>query len=51
MVKSRDTRMPTTRAIAGSSTPARIIAPSRVRSSIAHSAAAKTTAIRLMARR
>ena len=32
--------MPTTRAIAGSSTPARIIAPSRVRSSSAHSAAA-----------
>src|SRR5438093_13090358 len=50
-VKSRDTRMPTTRAIAGSSTPARIIAPRRVRSRSAHSAIANTTAIRLMASR
>ena len=32
--------MPTTRAIAGSSTPARIIAPSRVQSSSSHSATA-----------
>src|SRR2546427_3050052 len=32
-VKSRETRIPTTRAIAGSSAPARIIAPSRVRRS------------------
>ena len=51
IVKSRETRMPTTRAIGASSTPARIIAPSRVRSSNAHSAAANTTAIRLTARR
>src|SRR5438132_7636346 len=43
--------MPTTSAIAGSSTPARIIAPRRVRSRSAHSATANTTAIRLMARR
>src|SRR5712692_11273116 len=51
IVKSCETRMPTTRAIAGSSTPARIIAPSRVRSSSAHSPAAKITAMTAMARR
>src|SRR5262245_34781817 len=51
IVNSRDTRMPQTRAMAGSSTPARIIAPRRVRSRSAHSAAANTTAIRLMASR
>ena len=51
MVKRRETRMPTTRAIAGSSTPARIMAPSRVRSSSAHSAAAKTTAMTMIASR
>ena len=51
MVNSRDTRMPTTRAICGSSTPARIMAPSRVRSSISQSAMANTTAMTMMARR
>ena len=51
MVKSCETRMPTTRAICGSSTPARIMAPSRVRSSISHSAMATTTAIRITAMR
>src|SRR6266705_6833229 len=51
MVKSRETRMPTTRAIAGSSTPARIIAPSRVRSRSAQSATANTIAMRLIASR
>ena len=45
MVKSCDTRMPTTRAICGSSTPARIMAPSRVRSSMSQSAIANTTAM------
>ena len=49
MVKSWETRMPSTRA--GSSTPARIMAPSRVRSSKAHSPAAKAMAMRLMASR
>ena len=38
MVKSCETRMPTTRAMSGSSTPARIMAPSRVRSSSSQSA-------------
>src|SRR5712691_2712882 len=51
IVNSLDTRMPTTRAIDGSSTPARIIAPSRVRSRSAHRPAANTTATRLTARR
>src|SRR5499427_5036854 len=51
IVNSWDTRMPQTRAMAGSSTPARIIAPRRVRSRSAHSATANTTAIRLMASR
>ena len=51
MVKSRETRMPVTRAIAGSSTPARIMAPSRVRSIRTQSAAAKITAMTLMASR
>src|SRR5215813_10100751 len=51
MVNSCDTRMPQTRAMAGSSTPARIIAPRRVRSRSAHSATANTTAIKLMASR
>src|SRR5499427_6545548 len=51
IVNSFDTRMPQTRAMAGSSTPARIIAPRRVRSRSAHSATANTTAIRLMASR
>src|SRR5712691_6786426 len=51
MVKSCETLMPVTRAISGSSTPARIIAPSRVRSSSAHSPTAKITAMTLMARR
>ena len=51
MVKSRETRMPVTRAIAGSSTPARIMAPSRVRSIRIHSAAAKITAMTLTASR
>ena len=37
MVKSAETRMPTARAIAMSSTPARIIAPRRVRSISSHS--------------
>src|SRR5712691_10263020 len=50
-VKSCETLMPVTRAIAGSSTPARIIAPSRVRSSSAHSPPAKITAMTAMARR
>ena len=45
MVNSRDTRMPATRAIAGWSTPAPIVAPSRVRSRSAQSPAAKATAI------
>ena len=51
MVKSCDTRMPTTRAMSGSSTPARIMAPSRVRSSSIQSATAKTAAMAMMASR
>src|SRR5579875_75248 len=44
--KSRGTGIPTTRAIAGSSTPARIIAPKRVRSIITQRAIATKTAMR-----
>ena len=43
--------MPTTRAIGASSTPARIMAPSRVQSTISHSAMAITTATATIARR
>ena len=45
MVKSFDTGMPTARAICMSSTPARIIAPRRVRSIRRYSPIATTTAI------
>jgi branched-chain amino acid transport system permease protein len=45
MVKSWETRMPTTRAISGSSTPARIMAPRRVRSSRYHRPPAKMIAM------
>ena len=51
MVKSCETRMPTTRAMSGSSTPARIIAPRRVRSSNIHNATATTTAMAMIASR
>jgi hypothetical protein len=51
MVNNRETRMPTTRAICGSSTPARIMAPSRVRSIKSHNAAANTTAMPITAMR
>ncbi len=51
IVKSRDTGMPTARAICMSSTPARIMAPSRVRSMSRCSATAVTTAMPITTRR
>src|SRR6185312_7587173 len=51
MVNRWETRMPTARAIDGSSTAARIIAPSRVLSSNPHRAAAIATAMAMMTSR
>ena len=48
MVNSCETRMPTTRAMSGSSTPARIMAPSRVRSSSIQRPIATTTAMTMI---
>ncbi len=50
-VKSRDTGIPTARAICMSSTPARIIAPIRVRSISRYKASAVTTAMASTTRR